>query len=346
MEIFPHKLLNCFNAMSAPLRLVFMGSDALALPTLDSLASADDSPAVVAGVFTQPDRPRGRGQKLRPGPVKEWALARGVPVFQPEQPGPGEAARVRDGLRADVILVMAYGVFLKDDLLAAPRLGSYNVHTAILPRLRGASPIATAVASGREETGVTFMRLVRRMDAGPTGRCERVAIGPEDTAETVTERLGRAAVPLVRGSLHELAAGTLVLMEQDEAKATYCRRLSKADGVLDFARPARELAARVNGLWPWPGCTVEAGAAKLKIGLAGALDRGSAAAPGTVLGVEAGAVLVATGAGILRLIRLQRPGGRMLSAGEFLRGFAIPAGTLLPSAPMPPLEANAPFPRS
>lgn len=331
--------------MPPPLRLVFFGSDALAQPVLDSLSALEGSPATVVGVYTQPDRPHGRGQKLQPGPIKRWAVARSLPVFQPERLGPEDAARVRDELKADVALVMAYGLLLKDDLLSAPRLGTYNVHTSILPRFRGASPVATAIASGATETGVTFMRLVRRLDAGPTGFVERVSIGPDDTAATVSAMLGEAAVPLVNRSLRDLAAGELVLMEQDETRATYCRRLSKVDGVLDFSSPASELAARINGLTPWPGCFVSIGGTPVKIGLAGVLDHGSADAPGTVLGSERGAVLVATGTGILRFQLLQRPGGRKLPAAEFLRGFPIPAGTLLASTPMPPLEGTHPFPR-
>lgn len=332
--------------MKSPLRLVFFGSDALALPVLEALSGEADSPATVIAVFTQPDRPHGRGQKLHAGPIKEWASARGLPVFQPGRLGPEDAVRIRDELKADVSLVMAYGLLLKDDHLAAPRLGTYNVHTSILPRFRGASPIATAIASGATETGVTFMRLVKRLDAGPTGAVERVAIGQEETAASVSAKLGLAAVPLVTRSLRELAAGELVLMEQDEGKATYCRRLSKADGVLDFSRPAPEIAARINGLAPWPGCSVEIGGTLVKIGLAGAEDRGVTETPGTVIGSERDAVRVATGSGIVRLLQLQRPGGRLLPVADFLRGFPIAPGTQLESAPMPPMESKHPFPRT
>lgn len=331
--------------MSAPLRLVFLGSDALALPTLDSIVDGPASPAVLAGVYTQPDRPHGRGQRIEPGPIKQWAERRGIPVFQPERLGADDATGVRDRLRADVALVMAYGLLLKDDMLAAPRLGTFNVHTSILPRFRGASPVTTAVASGASETGVSFMRLVRKLDAGPVADCERVPVGPRDTAADVTARLSAAAVPLVVRSLRALECGALTLREQDESAATYCRRLSKEDGVLDFARPARELAARINGLFPWPGCAVAIGGTPVKLGLAESEGHGAAGAPGAVLGSDGCSVRVATGSGVLKLLRLQRPGGRMLLAAEFLRGFAIPEGTVLPSAPMPPLESNQPFPR-
>lgn len=333
--------------MSAPLRLVFLGSDALAVPALDAIADGPASPATVVGVYTQPDRPHGRGQRIEPGPIKNWAERRGIPVFQPGRLDGGDAAGVRERLRADVALVMAYGLLLKDEMLFAPRLGTFNVHTSLLPRFRGASPVATAVASGVGETGVSFMRLVRKLDAGPVADCERVPVGPRDTAADVKAKLSAAAVPLVVRSLRAIEAGTLALREQDESTVTYCRRLSKADGVLDFARPARELAARINGLFPWPGCSIEIGRVQVKLGLADAEggDAGTAA-PGTVLGNDAESVRVATGSGVLRLLRLQRAGGRMLPAGEFARGFAIAAGTALPSVPMPPLESGQPFPRA
>jgi len=331
--------------MSAPLRLVFLGSDALAIPTLDEIVDGPASPATVVGVYTQPDRPHGRGQRIEPGPIKRWAERRGIPVFQPERLDGGDAAGVRERLRADVALVMAYGLLLKDEMLVAPRLGTFNVHTSLLPRFRGASPVATAVASGVSETGVSFMRLVRKLDAGPVADCERVPVGPRDTAAEVTAKLAAAAVPLVVRSLRALEAGALALRDQDESAVTYCRRLSKADGVLDFTRPARELAARINGLFPWPGCAVEIGGVAVKLGLAESESEGSTGPAGAVLESDPESVRVATGSGVLRLLRLQRPGGRMLPATEFVRGFAIPAGSVLSSAPMPALESSQPFPR-
>lgn len=332
--------------MPAPLRLVFMGSDALALPVLDSLSSDLDSPARIVGIFTQPDRPHGRGQRVQAGPVKQWAEAMQIPVFQPEKLGPEDAERVREEFHADVSLVMAYGLLLKDDMLGAPRLGTFNVHTSLLPRFRGASPVATAVASGAGETGVTFMRLVRKLDAGPVAGCERVSVGSRDTTADVTGKLSAAAVPLVTRSLRALAASSLELREQDESAATYCRKLAKTDGVLDFARPARELAARINGLFPWPGVSVEIGDTIVKLGLADSDPAGPSASPGTVLGADAESIRVATGSGILRLLRLQRPGGKMLHAPDFLRGFAVDPGFVLPSMPMAALESARPFPRA
>lgn len=322
--------------MSEPLRLVFLGSDAIALPLLDWLGGEGRSVAQVAAVFTQPDRAVGRGQKVQSNAIKTWAQTRGIEVFQPEKLTEEVRAQLA-ALQADVGLVMAYGHILRDDFIATPRHGMLNLHTSLLPKYRGASPIQTAVACGERETGVTLMRIVRRLDAGPVADLERVSIGELDTAADVEARLATACVPLVKRGLTALAAGSLALTPQDDHAATYCRKLEKEDGTLDFAEPARVLAARINGLFPWPACSAEILGQIVKIGLADALAGQSAAMPGEVLGSDADGLLVAAGEGILRFRKLQRPGGRMLPAAEFLRGFPVPAGTRLASRPMRPL---------
>ena len=334
------------NQATAPLKVVFMGSDPIALPLLDWLAGEGGALASLVAVCTQPDRPAGRGQKTGAGPIKQWAVARGVLVRQPEKLSPDE----RDWLaaqQADVALVLAYGQILKDDFIATPRLGTLNLHASMLPRYRGASPIQTAIAQGESETGITLMRVVRKLDAGPVADQARVPIAPLDTAREVEGRLAAACGPLLARALPRLRDGRLTFMAQDEARATYCRRLVKDDGRLDFAASANVLGARINGLYPWPGCTVEIGGLTVKLGLAyraGGSDPGSSGRPaGEVLGADADGLLVATGAGVLRLRQLQRSGGRMLPAAEFLRGFTVPPGTRLPSVPMTPLVSNQPF---
>jgi methionyl-tRNA formyltransferase len=291
-------------------------------------------------VYTQPDRPVGRGQRVAANGIKLWAAARGLPVLQPEkltEPVRAELA----AFRPDVVLVMAYGHILRQDFIDTPRLGTLNLHASILPRFRGASPIQTAVASGVAETGVSLMRIVRQLDAGPVADVERVPVGPLDTAADIEVRLAAACVPLVRRALPELAAGRLAFAEQPADGVTFCRRLVKDDGGLDFAAPASVLAARINGLFPWPACQTELAGQAVKLGLAEAIE--GTGDPGVVIGADATGLLVGTGAGVLRLHRLQRPGGRMLPAVEFLRGFPIAAGTRLPSRPMPLLEAATPF---
>lgn len=322
----------------SPLRLVFLGSDPIALPLLEWVAGPGRVVAEVVGVFTQPDRAIGRGQKVQPNEIKSWALARGFPVFQPEKLTE-EVRTGLAGLNSDLGLVMAYGHILREDFMGTPRLGMLNLHTSILPKYRGASPIQSAIASGERETGVTLMRIVRKLDAGPVADIARVTIAPLDTARDVEAKLAEACVPLVSRALSRAAAGTLGFTPQDDAAATYCRKLEKADGTLDFAAAAAELAARVNGLFPWPGCAVEIGGQPIKLGLAdvAAGGAGGRRAPGEVLGQDGEGLLVATADGVLRLRRLQRPGGKMLEAAEFLRGFPVAEGTRLPSRPMPGL---------
>lgn len=336
--------------VSAVLKLVFMGSDAIALPALDWLAASNV--AHIVAVFTQPDRAAGRGQKVQSNAIKLWAQARDLPVQQPEKFGAAERAQLA-GYAPDLTLVMAYGHILKQDVIDVPRLGTLNLHTSILPKYRGASPIQTATARGDRETGVTLMKMVLQLDAGPVAAVERVAIAPLDTAAEVEAKLAQACVPLLARCLPAIAGSTHVFTPQDAAQATFCRRLEKGDGVLDFGAPAAVLAARINGLNPWPGCSVEISGQPVKLGLADILPPSELSnllncfgseSPGTVIGHDADGLLVATGQGVLRLRRLQRPGGKMLPAGEFLRGFPVAPGTMLPSRPMSPLVASQLFP--
>jgi methionyl-tRNA formyltransferase len=330
--------------MAEPLRLVFMGSDPVALPLLDWLAGEGRAEATIVGLFTGPDRPSGRGQAIRPNAVKAWAAGRPVATFQPEKLDAAALAAL-SALRPDVTLVVAYGHILREDVISVPHLGTLNLHASLLPKYRGASPIQTAIAAGERETGMTLMRIVRELDAGPSAGEERVAVGPLDTATEVESLLARAAVPLVARSLPLLARGALAFRAQDPAGASFCRRLEKADGVLDFSAPAPVLAARINGLHPWPSVSVEVAGDTIKLGLADALEGGLTDPAGTVTGSDGDGLLVAAGSGVLRLRRLQRPGGRMLPALEFLRGFPVPAGTVVASRPMPALVSSSPFRR-
>jgi len=336
------------------LRTVFMGSDAIALPLLNWLADEARPLVTVVAVYTQPDRAVGRGQKVQPNAIKLWAQARGLPVHQPEKLTPEELAQLKK-YQPDVTLIMAYGHILRQDFISAPRLGTLNLHTSLLPKYRGASPIQTAIASGERETGVTLMRIVPALDAGPMADVERVAIAAFDTALEVETKLAQACVPLLARTLPKLAEGVLGFIEQNSASATFCRKLAKPDGAVDFAAPAALLAARINGLFPWPACTIEINDQPVKLGLADVVlaetghvfsgKSGTLTSPGTVLGSDAEGLCVATGQGVLRFRRLQRPGGKMLSAAEFSRGFPLAPGLLLVSKPMVALVSDQPFPR-
>ncbi|HWA86324.1 MAG TPA: methionyl-tRNA formyltransferase [Opitutus sp.] len=332
-----------------PLRLAFLGSDPIALPLLNWLAGEGAAVGSVVAVFTQPDRPAGRGQRIVANAIKQWAVAHGVAVRQPEKVTDEVRAELA-AFGADLSLVMAYGHILREEFIATPRLGTVNLHASTLPKYRGASPIQTAIACGERETGVSLMRMVRKLDAGPVADIERLPIARLDTAIEVEAKLAAACVPLLARSLPRLARGELEFRAQEEAAASYCRKLEKDDGALDFAAPASVLAGRINGLFPWPACATEIAGVAVKLGLAEAVASGgchimydNGSAPGRVLGTDEAGLLVGTGDGVLRMRRMQRPGGRMLEAGEFLRGFAIPAGSGLASRPMPALVAAVPF---
>jgi methionyl-tRNA formyltransferase len=335
------------------MRIVFMGSDAIALPLLNWLAGDGRATAQLVAVYTQPDRAAGRGQKVQPGAIKQWAESRGLPVHQPAKLGPADLAQLQ-AHQPDVVLVMAYGHILRPDFIGAARQGTLNLHASLLPKYRGASPIQSAIAHGERTTGVTLMRIVPELDAGPVADIESVPVDRLETAADIETKLAQCCVPLVARALPELAAGRLRFVEQDSSAATFCRRLDKSDGQLDFKAPAATLAARINGLFPWPACSTVLGGQIVKLGLADVAPPETChvlcdkfAETGAVIGAGADpeSLLIATGEGVLRIRKLQRPGGKMLPAGEFLRGFPVPVGTILPSHPMSELVAATPFPR-
>lgn len=327
--------------MSRP-RTVFLGSDAISIPLLDWLVGPEGAGLVeLVAIYTQPDRPVGRGQKVQANAIKLWALARGLPVHQPEKLTP-EVLVDYAASGPELALVMAYGHILRDDFIAVPPLGTYNFHASLLPKYRGASPIQTSVANGDAETGVSFMRIVRRLDAGPVADREVVRIDALDTALEIEQKLAAACAPLLARVLPRLLAGSLEFVEQEDAEATFCRKLTKDDAALDFAVSASVLAARINGLNPWPAAQVEWGGQPLKFGLADAVA--GEAMPGIVTSADGEGLLVGTGEGLLRVRRLQKPGGRMLPAAEFLRGSPITAGMIFASRPMAPLVDVKPFP--
>ncbi len=330
--------------MTGPVKTVFFASDTIALPALEALRNDLRETAELSGVITQPDRPAGRGRKLKPNPVKQWAAARGLPVRQPVRLGPEDSGWLRSR-GCELILVMAYGQFLKKKLLEVPRLPPLNLHPSLLPALRGASPIEAAIASGLDETGVTLMRVAAKMDAGPVADAEKIRLARADTAASLREKAAQTCVPLLRRALPAVISGRAVFTPQDESRATYTRLLKKEDGVMDFEAPARELASRVRALQPWPGCFFDFAGARVKTGMADWRDEKPAGAAGEVLGQREEGLAVAAGEGVLLLPTLQRPGGRMLPAAEFLRGFPIPAGTVLAGRPMPPLVSSRPFPK-
>ena len=321
--------------MTPPLRLVFLGSPAFAVPSLQALLA--DPAFAVAAVFSQPDRPRGRGRQLMPTPVKEAALAAGLPVHTPAslRRDPGAVATLA-GLAPDVLVVVAYGLLLPPPVLAIPRLGAVNLHASLLPRHRGAAPIAAALLAGDAVTGNSVMLLNDKMDEGDVLARGEVPIAADDDEGSLRDKLARAGAPLLLAALADLAAGRAVREPQDHARATYAPKLDDAAAQLDWHRPADVLARQVRAMNPEPGAWFSWAGEKMRLGAARAAVADqtgpAAAAPGTVLVADArqGLLRVAcAGGSALDLLRLQRPGKNMIATGDFLRGRPVTPGTPL-----------------
>ena len=233
-----------------PLRIVFFGTPEFAVPTLEALLTA--APHTVVGVVTQPDRPRGRGQRMSDAPVKARALTAGLPILQPERLKDPAFLESLAGWRADLGVVAAYGKILTDVVLATPRLGMINVHASLLPRYRGAAPVHRAIIAGEIATGVTIMRVVKALDAGPMLVEEHRAIGPDETSAEVERDLARIGSRLLVAAVDQFARGHVQEREQDDAAATYAHRLTKSDGVIDWRWPAGRVHNLIRGLHPWP----------------------------------------------------------------------------------------------
>ncbi|MEX0331332.1 MAG: methionyl-tRNA formyltransferase [Puniceicoccaceae bacterium] len=325
------------------MRLVFMGSDPIVLPVLQHLHRESPAGFELVSVYTQPDRRTGRGMHLQPNAIKQWAMDAGVDVRQPVKCGQEDAEYLREN-GIDVVVAMAYGQILPKSFLEAPTMGTLNLHASLLPRLRGASPIHTAVALGHQETGLCLMRIIPKLDAGPVADCEKVSILKEDTVADVQKKLAEAAPVLMSRGLTRLAGGELEFLEQDESAVTYCRIIEKTDCHLDFNQPAVELYNRIRAFQPWPGTAFPVKGTEIRI-LEAELEQSTAdASPGTVLASPDGGLRIACGTGILKALCLQRPGGKPLPADAFLRGFPIAEGQCLESRPMRELEAREPFP--
>lgn len=326
-----------------PRRLVLLGSDEIALPAFAAACALPDTEVVA--VYSQPDRPAGRGQEVRPNPIAAWARSAGLNLLQPEKLEAADAAHLVS-LRADLGVVMAYGQLLKEDFLAAPRLGFVNFHGSLLPALRGATPVEGALALGLAATGVSLQQVVRKLDAGPIHAAAKTTLRAGEGRAALRARLGVVAGELAVTALPSVLAGTSVAVPQDESLVTYARRLNRADAPLDFRRPAAVLRQRILSLEGWPGSTFEHRAALIKVGAAVAEDTSAGVAPGTVVAADRSGVRIACGQGILVVTQLQRPGGKMLPAGEFQAGFPLVVGEILPSAEMPDFVSDRPFPRA
>ena len=309
------------------MRVVFMGTPDFAAASLRRIL--DDGFEVV-GVFTQPDKPKGRGMELSFSPVKELALQHGIPVFQPEKMRDGVALEALKGLFPDILAVVAYGRILPPDILAVPPYGAVNVHGSLLPKYRGAAPIQWAVLNGDETTGVTTMYLANEMDTGDMIYTEETPIGEFETSGELYDRLKEIGAALLSRTLRDIENGTAPRTPQDHSRASYVKMLDKSLCPIDFTRPARMVVKQIYGLQPWPVATMRLGDDVLRVFAAEYGSDKVSAAPGTVRKADKNGIEIACGDGKSVIVtELQAPGKKRMKAADFLRGHPIAEGTLL-----------------
>jgi methionyl-tRNA formyltransferase len=314
------------------LRIVFFGTPAFAVPSLDALLRA--APHTVVGVVTQPDRPRGRGHKLSDAPVKARAVGAGLPVLQPERMKDPAFLDALAAWGADLGVVAAYGRILTDAILATPRLGMINVHASLLPRYRGAAPVHRAVIAGETSTGVTIMRVVKALDAGATFVKEHRPIAPDETSDEVERALAQIGARLLVAVVDQIARGSAVETPQNDAESTYAHRLTREDGAIDWSWPAARVHNLIRGLHPWPHAFSFVQGRRVilrRSGLEAPGPRGPGLhatddPPGTILEADGDRLIVATGEGALRILEIQAEGKRPMAAREFLAGHRLTAG--------------------
>lgn len=306
------------------MRVLFMGTPTFALPSFEVLRARGEH---IIAVVTQPDRPQGRGQALTPPPVKAAASRAGIPVQQPEKVRHPEFLEWCRSAAPDLIVVVAFGQILPKTLLDIPRAGCLNVHASLLPRYRGAAPIAWAIIHGETETGITTMQMDPGMDTGPMLLQRTTPVRPDDTAGTLGERLATLGAQTLNDTLDQLTAGTLQVTPQDNSKATLAPLLKKGDGRIDWSRPARSIDALVRGMDPWPGAFTTHGTESWRVWKVRPEPR--SAEPGVVVGADATGIAVGTGDGVAVITELQTPGKRRLPAAEYLAGHVVKAGDRL-----------------
>jgi methionyl-tRNA formyltransferase len=297
------------------MRIVFAGTPEFAVPSLRAAANATE----VVAVYTQPDRPAGRGRALTPSPVKLEAIRRGIPVVQPETLRTRDAREALRALQPDLMVVVAYGMLLPQSILDVPQYGCWNVHASLLPRWRGAAPIQRAIEAGDTETGVCLMQMEKGLDTGPVLLRKTTPIGPETTGGELHDALSILGAQVLADGLKLQRIGIRPQpVPQPEEGATYARKLEKADARLDWTQPAPALANKVRAFHPWPIADAVLGGERVRIHAASALSLAHAAAPGSVLVAGREGIDVACGEGALRIRSLQREGGRAVDAADYL----------------------------
>lgn len=303
------------------MRILFMGTPEFAVPSLRALHRVGHQ---IVGVFTQPDKPKNRGMRLTASPVKEYALAEGIPVFQPTTLRGGEALEDIKRLAPQLIVVAAYGKLLPDDVLALPDLGCINVHSSLLPKFRGAAPIHWAILTGERETGVTIMHMSHDLDAGDVILQKGTEIGPDETAPELYGRLAEMGGELVLQAVECLDQGTAQRIPQNESLVTLAPMLTREMSPMDFSRSAQALHDQVRGLLPWPAATTTLGGVRCKVLASRLTGETTSIAPGGVVQADKGGLKLACGDGrVLELVSLQPDGKKPMAAAAFLMGHPL-----------------------
>jgi methionyl-tRNA formyltransferase len=310
------------------MNIIFAGTPDFSVPALQSLL---DSPHDVVAVYTQPDRPSGRGRKTHASPVKQLAQLHDIAVYQPVSLKSAEAQQALAALQPDLMVVIAYGLILPAAVLALPRLGCVNVHASLLPRWRGAAPIQRAILAGDKETGVCLMQMDAGLDTGPVLASTRCAIQADDSASQLHDRLAQQGAQLLSDNLVAIEQSALESRQQDEALACYASKLEKAEARINWIMAADEILRCIQAFNPWPVAETRYGDRQLRIWDARVIAGEADALPGTVLVADKEGIEVACGKGRLQILKLQLPGGRAVSAGEFINAHAI-AGMRLDDA--------------
>ena len=304
------------------MRIVFMGTPQFAVPVLEALITLDG--AEVVGVFTQPDRPKGRGNKLAASPVKEAALKVGIPVFQPERIRKTGVEDLKN-LEPDLCVTAAFGQILSQEILDIPPMGNINVHASLLPKHRGSAPIAHAIMAGDRKAGVTTMMMDAGIDTGDMLLKAEMEIGESETCAELTERLSRIGAELLIRTIGEMKAGTLRRIPQNEADMTYDPMLTKEMGIPDFTADAEKVRGQINGLNPWPCVSVPLGEERLKL-LRAVTAEGSGEAGSVIAADPKNGLVIACGRGAVRILEVQAPGGKKMRAEDYLRGHTLELG--------------------
>ena len=307
------------------MRILFMGSPELAVPSLNAVLDVGQ----VVGVITQPPKSSGRGQKLTPSAVSREATKAGISVMTPSTLKTADTVDALKEIKPDIAVVVAYGKILPPDVLAVPRLGCVNIHASILPELRGAAPIQWAIARGYTETGVTLMQMDEGMDTGPVWLQRMTPIGDDETAGELGFRLAQMGADLIREGLPLIEDGRLSPIEQDNSLATYAPLLSKADGLIDWSMEAGQIANRVRGFSPWPGTFTTRGRKRILITRSAALEEPSESSPGTITSADASGIHISCGTGTLNILAVKPEGKREMVVGEFLTGYKVEVGEIL-----------------